>query len=110
MMYKAVIIVIVEIIYVKEIIFQVILNVDINDYNSRRIEVKPPIFGNAIIKKETEPNALYYEIVIKEMFFVHQAYFLYVEPISSCTNKQYHVSAEFHVPWAKNYEYYHYFT
>ncbi|XP_045535569.1 GPI inositol-deacylase [Papilio machaon] len=88
----------------------VTLNVDINDYYSRKIDIKPPIFGSMTIKQETEPNAIYYELVIKDMVFVHQAYLLYVEPISSCQSKQYHVSAEFHVPWAENYEYHHYFT
>ncbi|XP_013169159.1 PREDICTED: GPI inositol-deacylase isoform X2 [Papilio xuthus] len=88
----------------------VTLNVDINDYNSRIIDVKPPLLGSTTIIQETEPNAVYYELEIHDLVIVHQAYLLYVEPTPTCSNKHYHVSAELHVPWAKNYEYYHYFT
>ncbi|XP_068631701.1 GPI inositol-deacylase [Battus philenor] len=88
----------------------VTLNVDINDYYSRLIYVNAPTFGRRVIKEETEPNALYYELMLTNMFLVNQAYLLYVEPSANCQAKEYHVTAEFHVPWAKNYEYYHYFT
>ncbi|CAG5050252.1 unnamed protein product [Parnassius apollo] len=86
------------------------LNVDINDYASRRINVNLPLFGRQIVKQETETNSLYYELILTDMNVLHQAYLLYVEPTPSCQANHYHVSAEMHVPWAKNNEYYHYFT
>ncbi|CAG4983045.1 unnamed protein product [Colias eurytheme] len=89
------------------------LNVDINDYASRQINVNLPSvlsFSKHVIKEETEANVLYYEIILKDFNMIHQAYLLYVEPTASCQASQYHVSAEAHVPWAKNHEYYHYFT
>ncbi|XP_038211985.1 GPI inositol-deacylase isoform X2 [Zerene cesonia] len=89
------------------------LNVDINDYASRQINVNLPSdlsFSKHVIKQETEANVLYYELLLKDFDMVHQAYLLYVEPTASCQASQYHVSAEAHVPWAKNHEYYHYFT
>lgn len=89
------------------------LNVDINDHASREIKVNLPSyfsFGKDTIKAETEPGSLYYELVLPDFSTVHDAYLLYVEPTASCKAAQYHVSAELHVPWAKNHEYYHYFT
>ncbi|XP_045772052.1 GPI inositol-deacylase isoform X3 [Maniola jurtina] len=91
----------------------VVLNVDINDHASRQIDVKLPSdlsFGKQIIKAETEANSLYYELILSDLSVIHQAYLLYVEPTSSCQEASYHVSAELHVPWAKNHEYHHYFT
>ncbi|XP_031765165.2 GPI inositol-deacylase isoform X2 [Galleria mellonella] len=91
----------------------IILNVDINDHASRQITVSLPSifsFGKSIVKAETEQESLYYELLLPEFNTLHQAYLLYVEPTASCKATQYHVSAEMHVPWAKNNEYYHYFT
>ncbi|VVD00800.1 unnamed protein product [Leptidea sinapis] len=88
------------------------LNVDINDYASRQIKVEVPSalsFSKHIIK-ETESNALYYELILSNFNVIHQAYLLYVEPTSTCHNINYHVSAEMHVPWARNNEFYHYYT
>ncbi|CAG9584705.1 unnamed protein product [Danaus chrysippus] len=90
----------------------IVLNVDINDYASRQIEVSAPSdysFGKRVIIAETVPNSLYYELIVSEFNSIHQAYLLYVEPTDTCKG-QYHVSAEVHVPWAQNNEYYHYFT
>ncbi|KAJ2945871.1 hypothetical protein O0L34_g4777 [Tuta absoluta] len=50
------------------------------------------------------------ELILPGFNSVQQAYLLYVEASSSCKASQYHVSAELHVPWAKNNEYYHFFT
>ncbi|KAL0893128.1 hypothetical protein ABMA27_014761 [Loxostege sticticalis] len=91
----------------------VVLNVDVNDHASRVKTVSLPSdfsFGKKIIVEETEANSLYYELVFPGFNTVHQAYLLYVEPTVSCKASQYHVSAELHVPWAKNNEYYHYYT
>ncbi|KAJ8730055.1 hypothetical protein PYW07_017093 [Mythimna separata] len=91
----------------------IVLNVDINDHASREIAVDLPSdfsFGKNVIVQETEQNSLYYELVLKDFNVIHQAYLLYVEPTASCKAGQYHVSAEFHVPWAPNHENYHYFT
>ncbi|CAB3224247.1 unnamed protein product [Arctia plantaginis] len=91
----------------------VILNVDINDHASREMYVRVPSwmsFGKTIIKEETESESLYYELILRDFNTLHQAYLLYVEPTASCKATQYHVSAEMFVPWAPNYEYYHYFT
>ncbi|CAG9786117.1 unnamed protein product [Diatraea saccharalis] len=91
----------------------IILNVDVNDHASRQIYVDLPSdlsFGKTIIKHETEPNSLYYELLLPGFTAVHQSYLLYVEPTGGCKATQYHVSAELHVPWAKNYEYSHFFT
>ncbi|XP_022125141.2 GPI inositol-deacylase [Pieris rapae] len=87
------------------------LNVDINDYASRQIVVNLPStlsFTKHVIKQETEPNSLYYELILPDLNAVHEAYLLYVEPVDTCHT--YHVTAEMQVPWAKNNEYYHYFT
>lgn len=86
---------------------------DVNDHASRVKTVSLPSdfsFGKKIIVEETEANSLYYELVFPGFNTVHQAYLLYVEPTVSCKASQYHVSAELHVPWAKNNEYYHYYT
>ncbi|CAH0723349.1 unnamed protein product, partial [Brenthis ino] len=86
------------------------LNVDINDLASRQINVNLPSifsFGKQIVKAETEPNSLYYELILNDFHLIHQAFLLYVEPIN-CQG-QYHASAELHVPWA-NHESYQYFT
>lgn len=83
---------------------------DINDLASRQINVNLPSlfsFGKQIVKAETEPNSLYYELILDGFNLIHQAFLLYVEPIN-CQG-QYHASAELHVPWA-NHESYHYFT
>ncbi|KAI5651707.1 PGAP1-like protein domain-containing protein [Phthorimaea operculella] len=91
----------------------IILNVDINDYASRQITVDLPSIlslTTTTIKQETERNSIYYELILPGFNSVHQAYLLYMEPTSSCKASQYHVSAELHVPWAKNNEYYHFFT
>ncbi|KAM3961034.1 LOW QUALITY PROTEIN: GPI inositol-deacylase [Aphomia sociella] len=91
----------------------IVLNVDINDHTSRQITVSLPSelsFGKSIVKPETEQDSLYYELLFPDFNKIHQAYLLYVEPTASCKAAQYHVSAEMHVPWAKNHEYYHYFT
>ncbi|XP_050345839.1 GPI inositol-deacylase isoform X2 [Nymphalis io] len=91
----------------------IVLNVDVNDHASREIYVKLPAdisFGSRVAVDETEPNSLYYELILSDLNYVHQAYLLYVEPTSSCQATQYHVTAELHVPWAKNHESYHYFT
>lgn len=91
----------------------IILNVDINDYTSRQIYVDLPSdfsFNKHLIKYQTEENSLYYELILQDFNAIHQAYFLYVEPSPSCKATHYHVSAEMHVPWAKNHEYFHYFT
>ncbi|OWR55551.1 gpi inositol deacylase pgap1 [Danaus plexippus plexippus] len=90
----------------------IVLNVDTNDYASRQIEVSAPSdysFGKRVVIPETVPNSLYYELILSEFNLIHQAYLLYVEPTETCKG-QYHVSAEVHVPWAQNNEYYHYFT
>lgn len=90
-----------------------VLNVDINDYASRVKIVTLPSefsFGKSVIIQETEANSLYYELHIPGFNTVYQAYLLYVEPTADCKATQYHVSAELQVPWAKNHEYYHYFT
>lgn len=89
------------------------LNVDINDHASREIIVDLPSefsFTKSIIIKETERDSLYYELILRDFNTLSQAYLLYVEPTADCKANQYHVSAELHVPWAKNHEYYHYFT
>ncbi|XP_064071825.1 GPI inositol-deacylase isoform X2 [Vanessa tameamea] len=91
----------------------IVLNVDINDHASREIDVKLPSdfsFGRNVIKDETEANSLYYELILSDLNLIHQAYLLYVEPTSTCQTTQYHVSAELHVPWARNHESFHYFT
>ncbi|KAH9633328.1 hypothetical protein HF086_004042 [Spodoptera exigua] len=91
----------------------IVLNVDINDHASREIKVDLPSefsFGKFVVVKETEPESLYYELVLKNFNLLHQAYLLHVEPTASCKATQYHVSAELHVPWAPNHETYHYFT
>ncbi|CAH2238309.1 jg17468 [Pararge aegeria aegeria] len=91
----------------------VVLNVDINDHASRQINVDVPsdfVLGKKIIKEQTENNSLYYELILNDFDAIHQAYLLYVEPSENCPAISYHVSAELHVPWAKNHEYYHYFT
>ncbi|KAJ0177266.1 hypothetical protein K1T71_007275 [Dendrolimus kikuchii] len=91
----------------------IVLNVDINDYASRQIFVDLPSdfsFQKHTIKHETEEDSLYYEFILQDFNAIHQAYLLYVEPTAGCKAIQYHVSAELHVPWAKNHEYYHYFT
>ncbi|RVE51297.1 hypothetical protein evm_004101 [Chilo suppressalis] len=91
----------------------IILNVDVNDHASRQILVDLPSdysFENTVVIHETEPNSLYYELLLPGFTAVHQSYLLYVEPTASCKASQYHVSAEFHVPWAKNYEYSHFYT
>ncbi|XP_059047007.1 GPI inositol-deacylase [Achroia grisella] len=91
----------------------VTLNVDINDHASREITVSLPSifsFGKSVVKAETEQDSLYYELLLPDFNTLDQAYLLYVEPTPSCKAIQYHVSAEMHVPWAKNHEYYHYFT
>ncbi|XP_046960059.1 GPI inositol-deacylase [Vanessa cardui] len=91
----------------------IVLNVDINDHASREIDVKLPSdfsFGKNVIKDETEANSFYYELILSDLNVIHQAYLLYVEPSSTCQTTQYHVSAELHVPWAKNHESFHYFT
>ncbi|KAF9424109.1 hypothetical protein HW555_000818 [Spodoptera exigua] len=91
----------------------IVLNVDINDHASREIKVDLPSefsFGKFVVVKETEPESLYYELVLKNFNLIHQAYLLHVEPTASCKATQYHVSAELHVPWAPNHETYHYFT
>ncbi|XP_052740359.1 GPI inositol-deacylase isoform X2 [Bicyclus anynana] len=91
----------------------VTLNVDINDHASRQINVQLPSdysFGKQMIITETEANSLYYELLLPDFGAIHQAYLLYVEPTASCQATSYHASAELHVPWAKNHEYYHYFT
>ncbi|KAL4704963.1 hypothetical protein ACJJTC_013420 [Scirpophaga incertulas] len=89
------------------------LNVDINDHASRIVTVDLPsdiVFGRTIIKAETEPESLYYELILPGFDKIHQAYLLYVEPTANCKADQYHVSAELHVPWARNHEYSHYYT
>lgn len=86
---------------------------DINDLASRQITVNLPTllsFGKSIIKHETEQDSLYYELILPGFYSIHQAYLLYVEPTASCKVASYHVSAEVHVPWAKNNEYYHFYT
>ncbi|XP_028171511.1 GPI inositol-deacylase isoform X1 [Ostrinia furnacalis] len=91
----------------------VVLNVDINDHASRVITVSMPSelsFEKKVIIQETEANSLYYELVLPGFYAVHQTYLLYVEPTASCKASQYHISAELHVPWAENNEYFHYFT
>lgn len=91
----------------------IVLNVDVNDYASRQIEVDVPSdiqFGKFEILKETEQDSLYYELILKDFNTLHQAYLLHVEPTASCKATQFHVSAELHVPWAPNHENYHYFT
>ncbi|XP_075973637.1 GPI inositol-deacylase [Anticarsia gemmatalis] len=91
----------------------IVLNVDINDHASREIFVNVPSdfsFGKTIIRQETEQESLYYELILKDFNMLYQAYLLYVEPTASCKAIQYHVSAEMHVPWAANHEYFHYFT
>ncbi|CAH2037338.1 unnamed protein product, partial [Iphiclides podalirius] len=85
------------------------LNVDVNDHASRSLKVVLPLFGTQMISKETERNSLYYELVLEDLTELHQAYLLHVEPVS-CHVGQYHVTAEVHVPWAKNNEYQHYYT
>ncbi|CAH0579308.1 unnamed protein product [Chrysodeixis includens] len=88
------------------------LNVDINDHASRVIDLDLLyfwFFGKYHIIPETERDSLYYEVILKSFNTVHQAYLLYVEPSPSC-KAEYHVSAELHVPWAENHEYFHYFT
>ncbi|PZC86467.1 hypothetical protein B5X24_HaOG209186 [Helicoverpa armigera] len=92
---------------------EIVLNVDVNDYASRQIEVDVPSdlqFGKFEILRETEQDSLYYELVLKDFNTLHQAYLLHVEPTASCKATQFHVSAELHVPWAPNHENYHYFT
>ncbi|XP_041978231.1 GPI inositol-deacylase [Aricia agestis] len=91
----------------------IILNVDINDHASRQINVQLPSpfsFTRNIIIERTEPNSIYYELLLDDFNLVYQAYLLYVEPSGNCQATQYHVSAEMHVPWAENNENYHYFT
>lgn len=91
----------------------IVLNIDINDHASREIFVNVPSdfnFGKTIIKQETAPESLYYELILKGFDAIHQAYLLYVEPTENCKAIQYHVTAEMHVPWAMNHEYHHYFT
>ncbi|XP_050561004.1 GPI inositol-deacylase [Spodoptera frugiperda] len=91
----------------------IVLNVDINDHASRQIKVNvlsELFFGKYVIVEETEPDSLYYELVLKDFNLIHQAYLLHVEPTAGCKATQYHVSAELHVPWAPNHENYHYFT
>ncbi|XP_037872633.1 GPI inositol-deacylase [Bombyx mori] len=91
----------------------VTMNIDINDYASRQIFVDLPTFfefGKRIVKPETERDSLYYELILRDFNAIHEAYLLYVEPTANCKASRYHVSAELHVPWAKNHEYYHYFT
>ncbi|XP_072931942.1 GPI inositol-deacylase isoform X2 [Epargyreus clarus] len=90
----------------------IVLNVDINDHASREIKVNLPSilsFNKQVIKQETEANSLYYELLLPGFDVLHQAYLLYVEPTANCQS-EYHVTAEMHVPWAKNHEYFHYFT
>lgn len=93
--------------------FQVLLNVDINDHSSREITVDLPYifaFGKTVLIEETERNGLYYELLLPGFNLIHHTYYLYVEPTSSCKATRLHASAELHIPWAKNHEYYHYFT
>ncbi|CAK1547233.1 unnamed protein product [Leptosia nina] len=88
------------------------LNVDVNDHASRQITVDLPSLlsiSKHVIKQETEANSLYYELLLPGFNAIHQAYLLYIEPVGTC-QPPYHVSAEMHVPWAMNHEYYHYFT
>ncbi|KAG6445358.1 hypothetical protein O3G_MSEX003858 [Manduca sexta] len=91
----------------------VILNVDINDYTSRQITVdlsSPLNLGELVVIRQTEPESLYYEIILNGFKSIQQAYLLHIKPTPDCKASQYHVSAELHVPWAKNNEAYHYFT
>lgn len=87
---------------------------DIHSKGSRQIQGSvPPWYGvsKKILVKQTEKNALQYNITLPGLDMLYQAYLLHVEPIDECgLAKNHHATAELIIPWADGFESSHFFT